>query len=329
MANDDLLGTALGEARRETQDRVAAVWQAQMDRMRDALSRDWHNQISRVIDERFAEFEASMRPKLLEARREVVRSFCRHWNECFQRMRDSATDREWCDALLDAAGGLSKRCLFFSIKGNTLAFQGSRGFEGDLAELAQPVPADSWPAFLDVLMSGTAAEISLAASDLPTAYVRLAGEPDARALLVPIHAGERVAGMVYVESGLDKSALEAIALVAGLILTRRLSVDEMPRLSSVIKSLGEDPAPAPVVTSTQRRPSNPRAERAARVAASRLLLDRYAEVRKARISGDVYTPFKEDIDRMRQEFGFPGDILEAELLRTLAHGKRELMGGQG
>jgi hypothetical protein len=84
----------------------------------------------------------------------------------------------------------------------------------------------------------------------------------------------------------------------------------------------EEPPVAPTV-----RPAigNARAERAARAAVSRLLLDRYAEVRAGRASGDVFTPLKDDIERLERQFDHPRHYLDAELLRTLAQGRGELM----
>ncbi|MBI3759146.1 MAG: hypothetical protein HY269_05260, partial [Deltaproteobacteria bacterium] len=129
MSNDDPLDELIGAGRRATRDQVTAVWQSQMDKIRDLLSRDWREQVARVVDDRFNDFERGLKPALHESRREVVRSLGRHWYECFVRMRDATGDREWCDALLDAAGGLSKRCVFFSVRGETVCYQGRRGFE--------------------------------------------------------------------------------------------------------------------------------------------------------------------------------------------------------
>src|SRR4051812_13418454 len=46
---DDPLGAALADVRRATRDQVTAVWQSQMERIRDVLSRDWREQMSRII----------------------------------------------------------------------------------------------------------------------------------------------------------------------------------------------------------------------------------------------------------------------------------------
>src|SRR5947209_16514443 len=125
MSFDD----ALADARRATRDQVTAVWQAQMDRIRDSMSRDWREQVARVIDDRFNSFETTVSKHVLEARREVIRSFGRHWNASFRSMQAAENDREWCDALLDTVTGVAKRCAFFSVKGETIAYQGARGYE--------------------------------------------------------------------------------------------------------------------------------------------------------------------------------------------------------
>ncbi len=324
---DDPLSAALADVRRATRDQVTAVWQSQMERIRDVLSRDWREQMSRVIDDRFTDFEAALKPRILESRREVVRSYGRHWNECFLRMKASDSDRDWCDALLDAAAGLARHCAFFSVKGEAIYYQGSRGFDPPLSDVPAVFPVQAAPAFLEVVLSGIPAETGCTAADLSSLLASAFNRPGVstgRALLTPISTDERVAGVLYTENALEPAAIASIALVAGIILDQRLRSAEPARSSGTLKAaLSEEPAtPAEAV---KKMHTNPQAEKAARVAASRLLLQNYAAVRQGRAAGDVYTPLKAAIDQLRDDFDHPVAYLETELVRSLAQGRPELM----
>lgn len=325
MQPDDPLGAALSQTRRATRDQVTAVWQAQMDRLHDVLSRDWREQMGRVIDEQFASFETALKPRLLEAQRDVIRSFGRHWNECFQRMQAAETDREWCNSLLDAAGGLARNCAFFSVKGEGIHYQGARGFDPPLHGVPDVIAVQSAPAFLEVVLSGVAAETGRSARDLSPQLANHFGDPAGKALLIPVTAGDRVVGVIYAENALEPSALEAIAMVAGILLGRRMEVAESVRPSSIVKAMMSPDAAAPVApaaTAVGPRPGDPRAERAARVAVSRFLMDNYIAVKAARTGGGR-NPIDAELQRMRERFDFPLHYLETHLARVLAPGSPE------
>jgi hypothetical protein len=324
MSNDDRLATALADSRRATRDQVTAIWQTQMDHLRDAISRDWREQIARVIDDRFSEFESTLQPQILESRRDVVRSFGRHWNECFRRMRAAASDAEWCDALLDAAGGVSKRCAFFSVKGEAICFQSGRGF--DVPRQAEDVPIQLAPAFLEVALSGIAADARRSASDLSPSIAALVGEDaQQRVTLVAVATDERVVGVLYVENPLEIAAVEAIATVAGIALTRRLEALEPVRPSSVVRAMSTPAAePASPSKVAAMVAANPVAEKAARVAASRMLMEHYGEVKAAR-GGQISAGLQREIERARREFDHPVSYFDAEIARVLAQSGRELV----
>ncbi len=324
---DDSLAAVLGEVRRATRNQVTAVWQSQMERVRDVLSRDWNEQMNRVIDDRFADFEAVLKPRLLESRREVVRSYGRHWNECFIRMRGSESDRDWCDALLDLAAGLARHAAFFSVKGEAIYYQGSRGFDPPLRDVPPVLPVQAAPAFLEVVLSGIAAESSKSSSDLSAPLAAAFGRSGVtgRALLTPINADERIVGVLYTENALENAAIASIAMVAGIILERRLRSAEPPRQAGITKPSLHPEEPASPAAAVKRMKANPAAEKAARVAVSRLLLERYADVRRGRASGNVYAPLEREIEDLRDRFDHPVEYLETELVRSLAQGKSELL----
>ena len=327
MLNDDPLAASLAEARRATRDEVTAIWQAQTERIRDAISRDWREQIAKIIEDRFSEFENGLKPQILESRREVVRSLGSHWHDCFLAMRDSTTDREWCESLLDAAAGLSKRCLFFSLRGETLSLQGMRGFDSQPRFALDDIPVQSAPAFLEVGLSGIAAETTRRSADLSAPIAELVGDArEVKAVLVPVSAQDRVMGILYAENALEQRALNAVALVAGIILTSRMGGTADARPSNIVRSLANTdtvvrPAqfepPQEQQPSAIRKPAHPSAERAARVHAAQLLLDHYASIRKKRPDALLDADLAQRRAVYLHEFPDHAIYLEAELSRTL------------
>lgn len=308
MPTDDALAEALAEARRATRDQVAATWQTQMDRIRDLTSRDWREQITKIVDEHFTQFEAKLKPQLLEARRDVVRSLGQHWNECIRMMVEAPGDREWCDAVLDAAAGLCKRCAFFSVRGDAFSCQGYRGFQP--SQIPDEVPLAAAPAFRDVIVSGQAADVSRSAQALSGAVAEMLGDsPTSNGSLIPVLTNERVMGVIYAENALERTALESIALVAGVILDGRMRSGEVQRPSNVVKSLMSD---EPVRAATQPCKREPAADRAARVHAAQLLLAHRKDT-GAQIARDAV---EERRRRYSKEFPQHADYLEQELART-------------
>lgn len=316
MANDDPLAKLLGDARRSTRDQVTATWQLQMDKIRALLSRDWLEQVAKVVDERFNEFEASLKPAFQESRREVVRSLGRHWYDCFTRMREATDDREWLDAVLDTVAGLAKRCIFFSVRGETICYQGRRGFDSDLGVPPDDIALRSAPAFLEVVLSGRSTEAGRKAQDLSRPIAYFVGESrESKVILVPIPTRERVVGVMYVENPLAVAGVEAAAMIAGIILEGRLRGMEPVRPSQVLKAVssGKPAEPVPVPKKKRHAP----AERAARVHAAHLLFQHYGSIR----AGDEDSGLVAAIDERRSDFNsqFPDyhEYLDAELTRTL------------
>lgn len=134
------------------------------------------DQTARLIEQHFSELESAIRPRLM-ARQQL--------NEHFSRMRRADSQRAWCEALLDAAGALSRRCAFFSVRNGPLIFQGCRG-------IAEPT---------------TEAPDSAALFE--------ANEPVASA---SVTSGDRLVGVLYAQGVIDESALELCAALAGAVL---------------------------------------------------------------------------------------------------------------
>ena len=322
----DLLDTT----QRETQDLVGALCQVHTDRVKDLLTRDLRDQMSQVIMERFSQLELALRPRMARARLEVARGITQVLSDAFTRMRRFESDRHWCDALLDAAGSMSRRSAFFSIRESKLCWQGVRGFSGMLHAPATEVHLKSAPAFDRVAETGTAAQAARSAADLSGPVVEVFGEePSSRVLLTPVSAEERVLGILYAEDPVDPSAMQAIAAFAGLVLERHLRVIEPAR-----NSAGTVRAAVVVEPGAERSedPAAARAKRFARVQVARMMLDSEEAVVRGRMSADLYGALRRQIDGVRAayraQFNGSRDYLHEEMLRTLARDNPALLGAE-
>jgi hypothetical protein len=300
---DDELAHLFTGARRAAREQVAAVWQDQADR------------IHKAVDRQFETLEAELKPRLLEARREVVRSLGRHWNECFRRMRDSQSDVEWCAAVLDAVAGLARRSIFFSIRGESICFQSARGFQPEPVALPAEIPIQSAPAFLEVAHSRHSVEVVRSTRDLSTALAGIVGENvDARALLVPISVDDRVAGILYVEGALEPSTVESVSLVAGLILTARLQGAATGRPTNAMAKIANA---SPPVSKTPVAHAG--AERAARVRAARLYLNYHRVIKAGANDAAFETAIRDERAAYKREFPDQAAYLDRELARTMGN----------
>lgn len=329
----DLLDTT----QRETQDLVSALCQVHSDRVRDLLSRDLREQLTQIVEERFSQLELSLRPRMARARLEVARGLTQVLNDSFIRMRRFDNDRNWCDAMLDAVGAVSRRSAFFSIRDEKLCWQGARGFENSPPSPPGEIPISEAPAFLRVVNTGSVSQTARTEAELSARIAAIFGdEPDGRALLTPLTADGRVLGIVYTEDSVDPSAIQAVTTVAGAVLERHLRLVEAPRNSAgtvravaVVEPGADATAVQPPVAPD---PTAARAQRFARVEIARMLLQSEDAVVRGRTSGDLYGALRQQIDSVRAayraQFNGPRDYLHEEIIRTLARDNAALLGGE-
>lgn len=348
----DSIESALAAAQRDTRDQVAALLQRQVDRMRDLLSRDWQDEACRIIDERFARLsatvhdhaDAELQTWVREARREIVQRLGDHLNSCFHHMREYASDRHWCDALLDAAEALCSRCAFFSIRGSEICFQGVRGLESEQQAALPDLLLSDVPAFSTVAANGEVTEVRRSRAELSEGLTAMFDEaPDKAALLVPIATVERVVGILYVEEPSARGALEAIATVAGVVLENHLGTVEHARPSTTVRSASDAQVVRPVMEPVVERMALPlpgqaqlQAQRFARVRVAEMLLRLPREVKQGRIERDLYVRLRPEIDRTREayrrqfleESPLLADYVHDELVRTLAKNDAGMLGSE-
>ena len=338
----DLLETT----QRETQDLVGALCQVHLDRVRDLFTRDVREQMMQVLTDRFAQLELAMRPRMARARLEVARGITQVLNECFTRMRRFESDRNWCEAMLDAVGALSRRSAFFSVRGDDLCLQSGRSLDPNMTFPPSEVPCAAAPAFHRVITSGKTHSVARNANELSLPIAAMFGDDaDARALLVPITAADRVPGVLYVEDPVDPSAIEVVAVMAGAILEKHLRPFEPLRspggaVRTVAVKSGDTPQPPQekpgdqeIVVPVPPRAEDPvqlEAERFARVEVARLLLAHTQEVSEGRRNRKLYSMLRTDIEALRTtyrgRFSGVGDYLHGEMVRTLALNDVSLLG---
>jgi hypothetical protein len=291
-----------------------------------AFERDARQDISRIVERRFAELSAALRPRVAQERLDVVRALAQALNQSFVRMRRYESDWQWCDALLDAAATVSGRAAFFSIRGENLCFQGARGLEDERRTAPLETPLESAPAFSNAARACMPLEARKTPAHLSSAIAGLFGEnANATVALIPVVAAGSAAGILYVEDAVEMSALESIATFAGATLEARLPPPQ------------PEPAPQPQPAAAQidedlLSPLDLRAGRFARVETAKLVLEHSGALRRGRESRNIYGALKTEIDAVRQEYRrrFPGgtDFIHDELLRTLAQNDPEALGGQ-
>ncbi len=332
----------LASTQRETQDLVTALCQVHVDHIRDVLTRDLHQQILHVVEERFSQLELALRPRMARARLEVARGLTQVLHECFLRMRRFESDRHWCEAMLDAACSMSRRCAFFSVRGEDLCFQGARGLEPNVSFPPAEVPFATAPAFHRVITFARALSITRSAAELSPAIAAMFGsDTEARAWLVPITTGDRVPGILYAEDAVDASAIEVVAVMAGAVLENHLRLFEPVRtLGGPIRAVAvntsgapppETPDAVPALAPPRAvDPKQSEAGRFARVHVARLLLNHTTAVTHGRRDRNLYAALRGEIDAARELYKerFQGgeDYLTAEIVKTLALNDASLLG---
>lgn len=336
----------LDSTQRETRELVSALCQVQVERLRDVVGRDLRDQIGQILESRFSQLELTLRPRMARARLEVARGLAQVLNESFVRMRRFESDRHWCEAMLDAAGTMCRRCAFFSVRGGDICIQGARGLDGKAVFPPAEIPFKNAPAFDRVIATARSFQVARCAAELSAPIAAMFGaETEGRALLVPITSEDRVPGVLYVEDTVDPSAMELIAGLAGAILEKHLRLFEPVRGSmGPARSVAVKAGDAPLAPSEQTRkldmaaPAPPKAqdpaqlsaERFARVEVARLLLSDPRAVSRGRSTRNVYGILQAGIDAARARYGARHhgvrDFLHLELVRTLALGDASLLG---
>ncbi len=356
--------TAVADAQSAMQEQLGAVWQLQVDRVREQLESGWQEQIGQIVQERFsgiadrlqADFDRALHVRAMElsdkaafmARTAAQRELTEQLNQTARRL-DQAESREvWIRTLLEAANGFCARAALFAINGKNLWYEDGK----DIPEAANAreagFPLASAPAFQNAVHSkdtvialGTPRELSHAAAGF------LGDTSGKKVYLFPMLVRQTAVAILYAEPGnepdiepVDVSALELLSLLAANSIEAAEHVTVQSNLeerNGLIKISGvqesrERPQSAPV--SPQDEPAHLRAQRFARTQVAQMLLYKTQQVRQGRLAGGIYAALKEEIDAgrnaFRQQFlsNCPSmvDYHHQELVEKLANHNIELLG---
>src|SRR5579884_603135 len=296
----------------------------------EEMMRQARGEVGAVFDALQGRFEAALEERARTAREQgsgkVRRQFSGQLTQALRRLRQFEDESRWSSALLDATAPLCDRAALFTLNGEMLHLQAVRGMilTPDFAD----VKIAEAPAFAQVAQGRDTVVALRTAGELSMAVAGMTGEgADQRCWLFPVNARERVAAVVYADSEehIEIEALELVTAIAGLAL------DTMRPTAELVSIAAAPAAPA------ERKPSELelRAQRFARVAASRVLLEHGEAVTQGRGERDLYARLRDGIDAAREEYrreflgGEPmGDYLHTELVRTLAAGNAEALGGE-
>ncbi|MGH9638941.1 MAG: hypothetical protein ACRD3Y_02675, partial [Bryobacteraceae bacterium] len=260
-------------------------------------------------------------------------------NQTFRRLHAYEGEAAWIAAILDGVGQFSGQTAVFSLKDGVLRLRLQQNLDlpADFS-----LPASAAAAFAGAIESKdpvialrTAAEVSEALSS---------AEEGARAHIIPVLNGSRVAAIVFAASRdyTDVNALELIAGMASAVLERQantsLHAQIAPSKPAAAKANGaaapvRQMLPAWADLSAQHRTMHIQAQRFSRVKVAEMQLARPEVSRAAREQGNLYLLLKNEIDTARQAYAtqfmtIPSmvDYLHLELVRSAAEGDESKLG---
>jgi hypothetical protein len=330
------------QSRAQAREQLQAAWQLHVERVEEQLRSGWREHLERLLEERFGELAATIEEAAAVSLKEAseaaaagaaalaVRRLSEQLNQFTRRMRRSANQREWGEALLEAASGFAPRTAVFTLQGNLLRLErcqaGSLELETQLdeapafrsaAETLEPVTATATPGELSPLVAGV-----------------LGAATGARAHVFPVISRGRAVGMLYAEAegdGVNSSALELLATFAGAVWESRSQSGQAASAGLI----GIDGASG-IWSGPQALDQNRhlKAQRFARVQVAEIRLYKSQMVKEGRAAGSLYSVLKEDIDRSREAYRQQflmdspemSDYLHLELVRTLANDDPTLLG---
>lgn len=329
---------AVAEAGALAQEQVSALWQLQIDRIREQLDSGWREHLEQIFNERFDEVRQRIENQFEQTVAERNREFAtgesvrvrlaaaadaiERLNQTTRRMKQAESRDVWMQALLERASDYCGRAALFELKRDRLEFEAGVGFEDGEASTAL---AEA-PAFAAAVENRDTIVTSVTAREVSAPIAQLVGEvEDKTAYLFPFSLRGRVAGVLYAEPGetpINVNGLEVLAALAESTLDHQGG--------SVVSDLV---AIAPATVEPERgglpvadQELHAKAERFARNRIANLMLFQITRVKQGRSANDLYATLKNEIDAgresYRQQFLIGGaavpDYFHRELVRTLA-----------
>ncbi len=340
------LDEMLAEANATVKDQLDAASQLELNRLIEQFSAGWQSRIEHIFGERLADlgariqarcraqFEVELAQTLDRGRRKVYADL----NQSTRRLRQFENEAQWTQVLVESTQGLAERAALFAVNQRMLELRATRNLT---APTLAPVPIAASPAFSSVLETRDTVVAMRTRGELSEPIAHLVGEaPGLRFSLFPLTAGERVAAILYADSGqgsLETSALEILASFGGAVIAGLTAGG--PRQSSQLHTIfGIEPAGARPISWTslnrKEQETHLRAQRFARTQVAEMRLYQSQAVKQGRADRDLYLKLKDKIDdgrlAFRREFMSASDSMvdyfHLELVRTLANDDADLLG---
>lgn len=289
--------------------------------------------LRQLIESRLSQLTTETESLFLEARERARREMADQLNQAVRRIRQSAGLDELCATLADAASAFATGTILFRVDA------------GAAKSERLEIPLEAAPALRGAIETRDPVIAAATAGELSAPLFDRAGEPaDGRFCIFPLVARDAVPALLCAWGGVDGSSLELLAQVAASAWIAAAPPPAPPDLIRIAPAAAppaaNDTAAAPQPASAwdQLPPAEQqihlRAQRFARVQASRMRLFETDAVRAGRERHDLYSALGPSIDRARAAFhqqyfaACPSmvDYLHLELVRTLANDDPELLG---
>jgi hypothetical protein len=296
----ETVADVLKTAERLAREQVAGVIADRMREIEPALRTRLHR-----------EFERSAEARAAEARRDANREYSEQLSRCVRRMREDA--ESWANAVLDATVGSCRRAALYAVADGKWDLKGVRGASRDSGTVTT-VDIGNGSALASVVNEGRTVFASCSDEDLGDVAGVFGRADDGRVALVPIVARGRASHVICAQGIADLGTLEMIGAIAAAVLAARSGVGDAisPRAAEL--------------------PADVAARRFARDAVSRLVMERFDDLKAGRASRSVYRSLAEPLDAARAEYrrthlvGAGRDWLHEEIVRFLGQGRPELLG---
>jgi hypothetical protein len=260
-------------------------------------------------------------------------------NACLAAIQDASTQADILRKLLEATAQFAPRAALFVVRAGSAAGWQGLGFDDNDA-ISGANLALSTPLIARAMQDRSPAEGGAAEFDTALAK-RLKPPPRGKCTVLPLVVKDKVAALIYVDSGstacgsVDIAPLSSLTRFAGVWL-------ELSALRRSERVPGEDPqseaasAPAPPAERPAEEDSetSKKARRFAKLLVEEIKLYNQAKVNEGRQNGDLYERLREDIEKSRatyekrygQSVAASGEYFNQELVRILADNDIKLMG---
>jgi hypothetical protein len=254
-------------------------------------------------------------------------------NQAIRRIAQTPNVSDALAALVDSTPSFCAVSTVLSLKDGHAQPMRSRG----TTLTSGPFEITAAPALVSLLETKEPVAAAATGAQLSTPLAETLASPDSRAYLFPLKVRQEVVAALAAAGSVQAGAMECLCEAASLKLEILLPPPPPP----------PPPAPAPPAPAKEakREPSvwdslspdahrmHLQAQRFARVKVAELRLYHAERVREGRAKADLYGVLQAEIDKLRSEFekDFGAttamvDYLHVELLKTLAHDDKRLLG---